>query len=97
MIKKNIYTLKVTSLNYKILNTFKYFLVKFFNKISIFTLPIKSKRITLLKSPHVFKKAREQFEIKKYSFIITLDLKYYFDKLILNKPSSIEVIVLKKH
>ena len=41
-------------------------------KYNTFNLPSKRKRITLLKSPHVNKKAREQFEIKKYSVMIQI-------------------------
>jgi ribosomal protein S10 len=39
---------------------------------SIIKLPIKIKKFTLLRSPHVNKKAREQFEIRTYKRLITL-------------------------
>lgn len=38
------------------------------------TLPQKKKKITLLKSPHVHKKAREQFELVKQSSQVQLHL-----------------------
>jgi ribosomal protein S10 len=56
----------------------------------------KKKRYTILKSPHVFKKAREQFEIKSYKLTILSEsiknLKYlkYF---ILNKPKIIKLSI----
>ena len=56
-------------------------------KFSIFFLPIKRKRITLLKSPHVNKTAREQFEIKHYD-VFEIEIFYKFSVLkwiLLNK------------
>ena len=63
--------------------------------ITFFSFKRKIIRITLLKSPHVYKKAKEQFEIKYYKVLITLKnitinsnfIKY----LLLNKPKSINV------
>merc|ERR1711991_579617 len=58
--------LKITikTFNLNVLNLYLFFLKKAFHKLgikfSIFFLPIKRKRITLLKSPHVNKTAREQ-------------------------------------
>ena len=43
------------------------------NKISIVILPLKLRKITLLKSPHVYKKSREQFEVGLYNVLITLN------------------------
>jgi len=72
----------------------KFFLTKLFGNISIFTLPKIRKRITLLKSPHVNKTAKEQFEIVYYQTLITIKepvelkkIKYLF----LNKPKSIQL------
>ncbi len=41
---------------------------------SIFYLPRVSKKITLLKSPHVYKKAKEQFELREYKAVIKFEL-----------------------
>jgi len=41
---------------------------------SIFYLPRLSKKITLLKSPHVFKKAKEQFELREYKAVIKFEM-----------------------
>ena len=63
-------------------------------KYSFFNLKKKKKRITLLKSPHVNKTSREQFEIKYYHFClqITSYLKTPLLKWILfNKPSTLQI------
>ena len=60
-----------------------------------FNLPIKNKKITLLKSPHVNKKAREQFEIKKYKSLIQIKEakmdENLFKLILLNKPKYIKL------
>ncbi len=57
-------------------------------------LPKKIKRLTLLKSPHVNKKARDQYEIRTYSltFVITKqfqDISGLLKFLLSNKPALI--------
>ena len=37
-----------------------------------FRLPVKIKKVTVLKSPHVHKKAREQFEIRTHHRLFTI-------------------------
>ena len=62
----------------------------------MFKLPIKKKRITLLKSPHVNKTAREQFEIKTYKVVIQLlnGEKFKILKLLsLNKPKTVVITI----
>jgi ribosomal protein S10 len=44
-------------------------------KINFVSLPTKIERFTVLRSPHVDKKSREQFELRKYTKILNL----YFD------------------
>ena len=58
-------------LNSQFVNSLVYFL-KFKNCGQI-SLPTKIKKITVLRSPHIDKKSREQFQLKKYkhSMIIT--------------------------
>lgn len=67
--------------------------------ICVFSPPEKKKIITLLKSPHVYKKAKDQFEIRYYTLVISFcDLNISLNKLrylLLNKPSSIH-LTLKK-
>ena len=69
------YQLKIHSANKTALVLYLKSLKSFLKKLnilySIIHLPIKRKRLTLLKSPHVNKSAREQFEIKTYKTIIT--------------------------
>ena len=65
-------------------------------KYNTFNLPSKRQRITLLKSPHVNKKAREQFEIKKYSVMIQIlsQEKFKILKLLsLNKPKTVTISI----
>ena len=61
---------------------------------STFNLPKERKVITLLKSPHVNKKAKEQFEIKYFKTLI------FFDKginikiiknILANRPKSVHL------
>jgi small subunit ribosomal protein S10 len=56
--------------------------------------PSKRKMITLLKSPHVNKKAKEQFEIKYFKTLISFNgnLSLKIVKVLLsNKPKSISL------
>jgi small subunit ribosomal protein S10 len=71
-----------------------FFLKKLFIKVSIVSLPKKRKRVTLLKSPHVNKKAKEQFEIFYYQTLVTIKEPIDFKNiqyLFLNKPKSIQL------
>lgn len=68
-------------------------------KYSTVFLPKTVQKITLLKSPHVNKKAKEQFQISIYKVVITLnDVAFdaflnYFSFFILNKPKTIKIKV----
>ena len=88
------YQLKIKSLNKESLILYKTFLEKHFVRInikySVFSLPTKIKKITLLKSPHVNKSAREQFQIKRYCCVF----KFYTNSkkdiehlILINKPN----------
>ena len=67
-------------------------------KYSLSYLPKKKKRLTVLKSPHVNKTAREQFEIKYFNCCIQLEnINSIVIKWILcNKPSTLHIILKKK-
>jgi small subunit ribosomal protein S10 len=74
------------------------FITRALKKFQVFyrlsNLPKKKKRITLLKSPHVYKKAREQFQFTSYKLIISLYDKIDLKKLkflLLNKPKTVKV------
>jgi ribosomal protein S10 len=78
-------------------NVLKSFLESQGFSITLIALPVRYKRLTLLRSPHVYKKAKEQFESRIYSlflkitcdkndnFLVQSKLKF----LLLNKPKSI--------
>ena len=94
------YQIKIQSLNKQSALLYQIFLKKILDKTnvkySIFNLPLKQKRITLLKSPHVNKAAREQFELRSYKsvFLINSNLSYEFTKILFkNKPQIINVSV----
>ncbi|MBL4623632.1 MAG: hypothetical protein JKY42_00565 [Flavobacteriales bacterium] len=95
------YQIILSSNSKKSLVLYILFLKLLFKKLklnfSVFNLPSTKKRLTLLKSPHVYKKSKEHFEIKNFkvlfsfnSFIEINTLKY----LMLNKPHSV-VLKLK--
>lgn len=99
---KTFLNVKIKSIKKEILILYKIFLINILKKqnieFSITYLPKKKKKITLLKSPHVYKKAREQFEIIKYSLIIKIYTNInskLFNILITNKPTGI-IMKIKK-
>lgn len=91
-------TLTVDSFNKFALKRFKFFFKNYFknvvnNKSNFFfktiTLPTKKKKHSLLRSPHVNKKAWEQFEIRWFKIIfffnfIFYNRIYFFEKIPLN-------------
>ncbi len=57
-------------------------------------LPMKKDRLTILKSPHVNKKARDQYELRTYNLTVVLtknfqDIAGILKFLLSNKPSLI--------
>jgi ribosomal protein S10 len=97
------YQFKIKSVNKESLDLYQIFLKNIFQKLqinySLYNLPTKKKRITLLKSPHVNKTAREQFEIKNYRAVIQLNtlLKPTILKFILlNKPKTVTINIKTK-
>ncbi len=92
--------IKYKSTNKEILKHYQSFLSNILkqNKILFicFNIPTSKKRIILLKSPHVYKKAKEHFENRTFSFVLYLsttikNLKYLF----LNKPKAIRLLIKK--
>lgn len=78
----------------KIINILKIFETKKLNDsllIEYQTLPIKIKKFTVQRSPHGFKKAREQFELRTNTYLISIkslipsDEKVKYKYIILNK------------
>lgn len=63
-------------------------------KPQVFSLPVKTRRVTLLKSPHVYKSSREQFQLqiyKKTFYIRSFSFKQIIKYFIINKPAHIQV------
>lgn len=98
MKKKTTIKIKLKSVYCESLFLYLKYLKVFFNtlniKSSLFILPLQFKRMTLLKSPHVNKKAKEQFEVRYYQVIIILKQPFslkFLQYLIINKPKSIQI------
>ena len=92
--------LKIKSIDEKSLKIYLTKIEKVLKTIKIdyklFNLPKKRRRITLLKSPHVNKTAREQFEIIHYTSVIQLFSANKFNALkilTLNKPKTVKVSI----
>jgi small subunit ribosomal protein S10 len=99
---KNIAMLKLElkTVNKKILTIYINFLTKFFKNYNInfskISLPTKRSKFTLLKSPHVYKKAREQFEFINYKqvfYIYNSENKNLLKFLLYNKPAEIKSLI----
>ncbi len=95
--------LNLKSSNLESLILYKILLKRIFNNLncsySNFNLPTTKRRITLNKSPHVYKKAREQFEIFTFRSVFLFDtsltnipLKY----ILLNKSKTISFKLKKR-
>lgn len=85
----------------KYLQESKYFFKNHLNYLFIdinkIILPIKTHKFTVLKSPHINKKARDQFQVKKYNLMLINKIhnnfnnriNYYLLTIINNKLSKI--------
>ena len=94
------YKIKIKSLHKESIKLYINFLETILKKIrvefSIISFPKKKNRITLLKSPHVNKSAREQFEIRYYSNLLKIksDIDHKtLELLLINKPKSVSIDV----
>lgn len=99
---QSILQIKLKAINKESLFLYKTFLLNVLTKLNIqyniTSLPSTVKRITLLKSPHVHKKAREQFEILTQKALINVKsniepqmLKF----LLINKPKTVKLKITK--
>ncbi len=82
----------------KTLELYTYYLEKHLKSLNIdfklVRLPMNIKRLTILKSPHVNKKARDQYEIRTYSLTVVIthnfqDIAGVMKLLLSNKPTLI--------
>lgn len=90
--------LKIESVDNKILALYTRFIINLLKAGNIDSriihLPKKIKRITLLKSPHVFKKAKEHFQLKKNKIVIFCSLNIYkLKSFLINRPNTIKIKV----
>ena len=87
--------LRLESTNKKCLTLYVKYLVNifYFNKIKFKLFFLKKKKtLTFLKSPHVFKKAKEHFEITKHIANLSFHSSNNITKfLLINKPSTIKI------
>jgi len=88
--------LEIVSYSKVVISTYVNYFIKYSKliglKSKLFSLPNKKTRVTLFKSPHVYKKSKQSFELilRKVCFRFELKKEYlhFFFKLILNKPKS---------
>jgi ribosomal protein S10 len=92
------YSLKISSTNNRVLTLYKEFLKKNLNrakaKYSFVFLPKTKKSFSLLKSPHVYKKAIENFEFVKYKIVCFIEKSIHkrcLQLFILNKPKTLKM------
>lgn len=93
---------KYTSFSKHLLFSYKKYLIFLFLKLNssllkykFITLPTKKKKKTFLKSPHVNKKAKENFEHSIYSFTLLFNFNLNFLKqLKYNVPKNIHIKIL---
>jgi ribosomal protein S10 len=90
------YKIILSSSSKKSLNLYLRFLTLIFQKlntsVSLFDLPTTKKSVALFKSPHVYKKAKEHFELRSYKTILCFNLPVCSNILkviLLNKPKSV--------
>lgn len=99
------YKLVYKSTQKKALFVYIQFLKKLFLRLNvcfnIISLPKVKKGLTLLKSPHVYKKAKEHFEVSYYTYAVELLLPSHLQfKLLrlfyLNKPQMVGLKIKSK-
>lgn len=95
-------TFSVKSLDRNSFLLYKAFIMSHLTKLnvpfSIVNIPRRKTRITLLKSPHVNKKSREQFQLAHYKvlFRTVTELEASLLKyIVLNKPKTVKIALFK--
>lgn len=70
--------------------------LKYNLNFSSINLPVEKKKFTVLKSPHVNKRAKEQFEIRLHNGLITLTTNIFSETLLQTLKTSLQSDVLVK-
>jgi small subunit ribosomal protein S10 len=65
-------------------------------KFSSISLPMKRKKLTVLKSPHVNKKAKEQFEVRLYNGLVVFQSSVFEREFIQNLNALLSAEILAK-
>jgi ribosomal protein S10 len=94
--------LKIRSVDQNSLIIYKKFLEDVLLKLvityKVSNIPTTKKRVTLLKSPHVNKKSREQFQHTRYKVFFKinnrLDIKA-IKYIISNKPKTVKIVLIR--
>ena len=94
--------LKIRSVDQNSLIIYKKFLEDILFKLlityKVSNIPSTKKRITLLKSPHVNKKSREQFQHTRYKVFFkmknSLDIRT-IKYIISNKPKTVKIVLIQ--
>ena len=94
--------LKIRSVDQNSLIIYKKFLEDILSKLliayKVSNIPTIKKRITLLKSPHVNKKSREQFQHTRYKVFFkiknSLDIRA-IKYMISNKPKTVKIVLTR--
>ncbi len=96
----NLIQINIKSFKQQTLTTYISFLKNILKKLNLnfflINIPKKTKKMTLLKSPHVHKKAREQFQMCLYKKVIYVNINknmMYLKALLLNKPKLLNITV----
>ena len=92
------------SLNFTILQNYIFYIRNVFLKRNIFLktfyLPLKKKKIVLLKSPHVNKTALEHFELNFFKVYLVIPNNFIIHKdfnfILLNKPKVLTITIKKE-
>lgn len=94
--------LELSSLDKTIIKSYSHFLTKYLNteqiKFSFISMPVKTKKLTLQRSPHVYKKAREQFQLSTHKTIVLIEQVHsaLLKHLLLAKPTSLNLVLKYK-
>jgi ribosomal protein S10 len=85
-----------TSLSKKSLHNYKNYVLSLLKKFNIdfkiVSLPLKKKKKTLLKSPHVTKKAKESFELTFFKFVVIINFDNKLLKILRsNVPNTVHL------